>query len=452
MARAQSVTRLRPRTRSFSQATEAYSSGFFDVCLSSLDPEHSAASAALAARALLRLGRASEALELIEFLLSGKTSFSHVEMGELLTHLASARARLGQATSGIDLAFADARVYVYAAASAALEAEFLSHVARAHLMAGAVDLAEEHARNVLEVKSYLLEPSYSVPLEHSRARAYDILAFIAARRERYDEQKRCTRAALEECDRTPVRDTVFEANLLSNLAIFALDFGDDGYVRERLDRLPESDVITAQRYEVLRALGWANALRGNNLGAFRDLRDAGEVAPTLPRRIRATLDRAYFARQLNQEISAREELDFAERLSTRVDWKDVATDEGELIALLQLGQQIAPVAPLRARRLFERYKSLKPKLPPDLLATCDRRARAEELVADATISHAEGNADRATALFLEAFEIWDTLGYGVRAALVARELATLGTGTRFAEYVAREAALRPRSWFAASLR
>jgi hypothetical protein len=94
---------------------------------------------------------------------------------------------------------------------------------------------------------------------------------------------------------------------------------------------------------------------------------------------------------------------------------------------------------------------LKAKLPSNHLASSDRRAWAEELVADATISNAEGNQNRARSLYLDAFNIWDSLGYGVRAALVARELAALGAGERFAEYAAKEAALRPRSWLATSL-
>jgi len=395
----------------------------------------------------MRLGLHEEVIATVSRTLSNFSELSHLQVGELLTHKASARSRYC-ANLDIEAAFSEARVFVYAAASAALEAEFLSRESYAHLWAGELDAAETRCRQVLDVRVGFREPEYFTPIEHSNARAYDALAFIAARREQYDLQKNYTRLALDECDRASMRDVVFEANLLSNLALFSIDFGDDGYVSERLERMPELEWLAPQKYEIMRSLAWSNALRGDYLGTFRYLRDAGDVANTIPRKMRATLDRAYFARQLKQELTAREELDFAERLSSRVDWNEVATNEGELTALAFLSQEIAATLPVRARRLFLRYKTLKSKLPPNILATCDRRAWAEELGVDATISRAEGNESRAISLFIEAFEIWDSLGYRVRAALVARDLAALGAGSRFAAYVAKESSIRPRSWFA----
>jgi hypothetical protein len=402
----------------------------------------------LRARALIRLGSHEEARNVLVDAISNFPTLSHIQMGELLTHKATVEARRCSHVQDAQEAFSEARVFVYASASAALEAEFLSRESYAHLWSGDLGTAELKCRNMLEVRVGFREPDYFSPIEQSRARAYDVLAFIAARREKYDFQKQYTKLALEECDQSSTRDVVFEANLLSNLALFCIDFGDDGYVNERFHRMPEFDWLAPQRYEILRSLAWSNALRGDYLGAFRYLRDAGETANTLPRRMRATLDRAYFARQLKQDLTAREELDFAERLSARVDWNDVASNEGELVALAFLSREIASKLPARARRLFLRYKALKSKLPPNVLATGDRRSWAEEIAVDATISSAEGNTDRAVSLFLEAFGIWDSLGYRVRAALVARELAALGAGNQFALYVAKEASIRPRSWLA----
>jgi len=398
----------------------------------------------------MRLGRYDEAAATIDSAISRFPEMSHLQMGELLTHKASARSRTSIEYLDVQSAFSEARVFVYASASAALEAEFLSRESYAHLWAGELDAAEAKCRQIFEVEAGYREPAYFTPIEHSTARAHDALAFIAARREQYDLQKFHTRLALDECDRAPIRDVVFEANLLSNLSLFSIDFGDDGYVSERLDRMPEFEWLAPQRYEIMRSLAWSNALKGDYLGTFRFLRDAGEAANTIPRKMRATLDRAYFARQLKQDLTAREELDFAERLSARVDWNEVASSEGELTALAFLSQQIASTLPVRARRLFLRYKMLKSKLPPNVLASGDRRAWAEELGVDAAISRAEGNESRAISLFLEAFEIWDSLGYRVRAALVARDLAALGAGNRFSAYLAKESSIHPRSWFAST--
>lgn len=448
MAISSAVTRLKPRQLSVLEAADAYASGAFEHCASSLLNNPTVAAVSLRARALMRLGLYEDATSAVSWAISNCSELSHLQVGELLTHKAFARSRSSRGKADVEAAFSEARVFVYASASAALEAEFLSRESYAHLWAGELDAAEAKSRQVLDVRVGFREPEFFTPIEHSTARAYDALSFISARRERYDLQKYHTRLALDECDKASMKDVVFEANLLSNLALFSIDFGDDGYVSERLERMPELEWLAPQRYEIMRSLAWSNALRGDYLGTFRYLRDAGDIANTIPRRMRATLDRAYFARQLKQELTAREELDFAERLSSRVDWNEVASNEGELTALAFLSQEIAATLPVRARRLFLRYKALKSKLPPNMLATCDRRAWAEELGVDATISRAEGNENRAISLFVEAFEIWDSLGYRVRAALVARDLAALGAGSRFGAYVAKESSIRPRSWFA----
>jgi hypothetical protein len=448
MATSSVVTRLQQRRHSFGEAVEAFRNGSFELCANSLRFDSSVAATSIRARALIRLGLIDEAGELIDAVILRTPGLSHIQLGELLTLKATVESRRSSQGSDIQACFSEARVFVYASASAALEAEFLSRESYAYLWAGDLETAELRCRAVLEIHQGFRDPIYFSPLEQSWARAHDALAFIAARREQYDLQRYHTKLALDLCDASGARDVVFEANLLTNLALSAIDFGDDGYVAERLDRTPEFDWLAPQRYEILRSLAWSNALRGDYLGAFRYLRDAGETANTIPRRMRATLDRAYFARQLKQDLIAREELDFAERLSARVDWNDVASKEGELVALAFLSQELACKLPVRARRLFVRYKTLKAKLPPNVLASCDRRARAEELGVDATISKAEGNDRRAIDLFLEAFNIWDSLGYGVRAALVARELATLGAGHQFSAYLAREASIRPRAWFA----
>ncbi|MBD5633649.1 MAG: hypothetical protein IAI49_04135 [Candidatus Eremiobacteraeota bacterium] len=315
-------------------------------------------------------------------------------------------------------------------------------------VAGDFDAASTAAEGVLDLRADAQEAYHLIPLEHSRARAFDLLAFVAIRREEDALQRGALRAALEECDRAPVRDVVFEANVLTNLAIFAREFGDDGYVRARLERMHGSEQIGAQRYEILRSLAWSNALEGDHLGTFRELREASDAAPTTATKIRAIVDRAYFAGELGQGLIAREEIDFALRLSERVDWDAVAFEESELDALLHLGVATIRIDLERARELVGRYRKLKAKLPPDVLAATDRRARAEELTAEAAIAAAEGNAVRARALLLEAFETWNARGYRVRAALVARELVALDGGDRFAAYVAEEAARRPQSWLA----
>jgi hypothetical protein len=350
---------------------------------------------------------------------------------------------------------ATARAHIFSAMVPALEAELAYSEAYIHAIGGDLHAARTAARAVFDIPAAPNGPdgaSHVVPLAHSHARALDLLAFLAARAEQDDVQRAHLRAALDTIGEAK-HDAAFEANVLVNLSIFAREHGDaDGFVRDRLARLPAGDHLAGQRYEILRALAWSNALAGNHLGTFRDLREATEAAPTTATKIRATLDRAFFARELGQGLIAREELDYALRLSERVDWNDVASDECELDALLQLAVALLPVDAVRARSLFERYRRLRSKLPPERLAGADRRARAELLAAEAAFARAEGDRDRAERSLLEAFEMWHDRGYHLRAAIVARELSDLGAGDRFADCVTHEVARRPHSWFAVGVR
>jgi hypothetical protein len=442
------ITRLRTRTQPLAEIVDSYFDGLFSACAGSLQTHVTPAAANLYVRTLVRLGRPADAIDAIALVIAASPNATHAELGELMMHRAAALARMRRDDDAeMQLTLSNARAYVYSAMSPALEAELTFVEALVFAMGGDVDAAAPVARSVLDFTADG-ELEYVVPLAHTRARALDLLAFIAARREDDGARRDLLRAALDACDGSARRDIAFEANVLANLAIYAREFGDDGSVRARFERMPDVEQLRSQRYEILRSLAWSNALVGNNLGTFRDLRDASETAPTTATKIRAIVDRAYFASELGQGLIAREEIDFAVRLSERVDWSAVAHQERELDALLSLGVALIPVDVERARNVYERYRKLKPKLSPESLATIDRRARAEEITAEAKISSADGDERRAVSLFLEAFETWDARGYRVRAALVARELSALGAGERFAAYVAEEAARLPKSWLA----
>jgi hypothetical protein len=443
---------LGPRSQPYAAAVAAYWDGRFEDCLTALESHGTVAARALGARALLRVGRAPAALEAVDAALATGDDLDDRQHGELFAQRAAALARMGLG-DGVDMAstLLQARVHAYAAGAPALEAELTHIEAHAALLAGSLDEAVLTARAVFAIPPlapYLSEAKHFVPLQHSRARAHDLLAFAAARRENYRQQQEHCCAALAECDRSAQKDVVLEARLLTNLAVFAREFGDDGSVLARFKALPETPAIAPERYEIYRSLAWASALCGDHLGAFRHLRDAADMAPTTTTRIRATLDRAYLARELKQGLIALDELDYAERLAASVDWDHIPVNEDVLDTLAQLAEALALVSPARARSTFERYRALKTKLPAIRLASADRRAGAEALAVDAAISQAEGNSERAQQLYLEAFVIWDSLGYKVRAALVARALAALGAGERFSAYLRAAATQWPKSWLA----
>jgi hypothetical protein len=446
-----SVLRLQPRRQPFEVAVDSYRSGFFEVCLEALETHSGSAAAALAARCLLRLGNPAAAIQAIASV--NVENLDNHDRAELLMLGAGACGRLGRDVEA-ESRFDEALVYAEASASAALEAELVAW-RMAHAFArGRFGETELLADVVRDIEPYFETVNrHFLPVGHSKARAFEYLGLVATTRENYSLQAAMLRAALSEMTHPDARDVYFESNLLANLSFFVREFDSDeeaAFVRDRNASIEWNDGLALQRFQVLQSLGWANAMRGNHVGAFRDLRSAAEMAPNVPLKIIATLDRAYLARELNQGLIAREELDYADTLAGTVDWNAISDEQ--IRALLALAEGLAVVSPARARRYHERYRELAANLSGKFLARFDRRARAEEMVAEGKIARAEGNPARATALLLEAFETWDSLGYRWRAATAACELSELGAGTSYREYAERETAGRPQSWLANRLR
>lgn len=235
----------------------------------------------LRARALLRLGRPADAASEIDAVLEPMGShpedartLSFEQLGELHTLRATARVRCHRFPDADD-SFLSARVYTYSSGNAALEAELAYYEAPYAQAAGARIEFEAWARAVLAVHpepvSVPARPAYFVPLEHSRARAYDLLGFIAAEAHDFREQARRLRSSLEEFDRTTVRDAWFEAKQLAHLSYYVRDFGDEDvaeYVLQRYGCTEWTAELAAQQQEVLRSLGWSTAMRGDFLSAF----------------------------------------------------------------------------------------------------------------------------------------------------------------------------------------
>lgn len=438
--------RLQPRVQPFEQAVESYRFGRLGQCIDLLHGNATHAGRCLSSRALLRLGQYGPALAELDVI---GTELTHSALAEAHMQRGAALSRLSRFDEA-ERAYDTARVFTIASACAATQAEFDVHESLRHFMQGDLEKAEHFAYKVLTIEEFPSDSSdsYFVQLNHSRARSFEVLGGVEARRERYSEQSAFVCRALGELDAKPVPDVWHRLFLLHTLATLVRDLALDAeaaILRESLEQEWPAEAV-GFRFTVLRSLGMWSALRGDHVGALRDLRSASEHAPTPVLRLEATLDRALLARELHQTIMAREELDYAERLSTQIDWPNVV-GEGRHV-LLSLAEVLADRSASKARRTMERYRGIKTKLPPNLLGTSDRRWQADEAFTEAVILRAEGQADRARVFFAKAFEIWDAVGYPWRAARAALEIAELSNDPRFSEYARHEAVRRPRSWLA----
>ncbi len=118
-------------------------------------------------------------------------------------------------------------------------------------------------------------------------------------------------------------------------------------------------------------------------------------------RLAATLDRALLARELHQAIMAREELDYAERLSAQIDWSNISGEDRHV--LLLLAEVLTDRTPEKGRRAMERYRGIKTELAPDLLGISDRRWQADEAFAEGSCFAPKGQNDRAIVFFAKGF-------------------------------------------------
>jgi hypothetical protein len=442
------IARLKPRVQSFETAIDAYRDGRFSACLGALAQHSSIAAVALAARSFFRLGRHVEALSTLNSALDGVAELSHQARGELEMLRATVLGRLGRHIEA-EGAFDDARAYVLSAACPELEAEYLYSEAHARMLTGQIDECVDTCSRAIAPPSAAYGAAlHFVPLAHTRARVFQLLGRVAAARGDFVGQRCYLKMAFEEVDECNVPDVAFKAVQLANLALLVRENGnerDAAFVRAHASAMTWNVELKPQRYLILHALGWANSLRGDHLGAFRDFRAASEAAPSEALKIIASLDKAYIAEELRQHLTAAEEVEYAERLSESPSFGGSGEESD---ALLGLAQALARSQPAKARQIFLRARRLRKAVNEHHASNFDERARVDELVTEAAVCRAEGDVARAIGLFARAFAKWNTFGCTWRAALAAIELAELGAGDEYAAFARNEAERRPNSWFA----
>jgi tetratricopeptide (TPR) repeat protein len=442
------IVQLKPRLQPFEAAVDSYRQGLPLQCLDRLHGHNELPAVFLRARASLRAGCPNVGLDCLAQIDDGLL-WSNRERAEVFTLRAALQTRLSDfdtARQTLD----NGRVLALGSASASLEAEFHYYDALWSLGTDNFDEADKLARIALEVAPgfYDSDP-YFVPLANSRARALQMRGLVAAAKERYEEQADFFRDAIEELKSASTADIWLTASSLTNLAFHVRDFDlvdDAAMLRREIERAKWPDELAPMKFEIRRALGWSSALRGDHLNAFREFRAMAQCADTPARKILASVDRSYLARELGETHSAQEELEYAAKLASSVEWKKVGQ---ERIGLAQLAQEVAAFDPHHAGILFARYKELGGRrLAPNMLNNVDRRVQAFELLAEGTVLRANGSVPAAMQRFMRAYDIWDKLGYRWRAAMAALPLAEVLQEPRYVEHVKREAASRPNSWLA----
>jgi DNA-binding CsgD family transcriptional regulator/tetratricopeptide (TPR) repeat protein len=207
--------------------------------------------------------------------------------------------------------------------------------------------------------------------------------------------------------------------------------------------------FAANRFQALKALGWAKALQGDYFNAFRHLKQAAHAALTPAWKVVAACDRAYLARCLGEIRWSRQELDEAEDVALTVDWH--ATLGEERAGLLLLAELFAGIDPAKSAAYLAQYRELG-DLKSTLHAKHDARIAAFAQFSTGIVEIALNNRKRGLSELRQALKVFERFGYDFRAArcLIA-EFETTGNDELLAVAAER---LRNygQSWLAAELR
>jgi hypothetical protein len=352
--------------------------------------------------------------------------------------------------------YTEATAYAVSSNDISLEVEIDYY--RALVAFGANSLAEasalcDRALATVKVKNLALASSEMIPLGHVASRVLELRGVIYGSEGSYVAHATFSRAALAKLDASIVRDVYQEGFALRNLTILARDFdvvSDAAAMKDRVPSLSWTEDLAAVGFATYEALAWCVALRGDSIGALRNLRAAEKHITTGAEGVIICVDRAVFAREHGHMPMVIDELERATELARGVNWNDAAGDTRH--ALLSLAQAAAPMSPTLAREMLDRYTNISKAMNPNYASRIEPRTRAQENFTHGLVLRSEGRDHASMERFTDAFQIWNTIGYEWRASRAAVELAEMNAGEKYKLVVRREISQRPESIFAARAR
>ena len=418
-------------------------------CINALHFHTTFEASVLRARAFIRLRRLPEAEAAIRS--AGQTAASDVDRALYYTLLGTILDRQGD-TEGANEAWVEARRFSSGVAASAIKAELNYYVAASAWSSKDFDEAEEIARESLAEYHGDESDGGVYPVAVSLAFTYELLSAIEGVRERYETQIGLLQRGLAVLASAPARHVWAEASLLNNLASIIPEVRMPHVaqlVREYASQLRWNSEMPGWAYNVYRALGWSQALEGNDIAAFRDLREAETHAPSVARRIEVILDRSFLFASIGEKISARERFDEADQLCAKVDWN--ATEGEDRYALLWGAELAADFDPKRAAAMIRRYKAIRKPMNPLLVASTNlRRWQAYESDAYGVVAGANGDVQDGLRHLQNALQVWDSLGFEWRAAKTARAIARVTNAERHISEARRRASSYSQSWLGRS--
>jgi len=436
------TTRMRP---SLGDAVSSLLAGDFEDALDRCDAldrqgEGAPEVASLRARALLRLDRCSEALEVLGFTgAEGPTSDAD-PMRRMLIGVALTRS--GDAERGLEHL---RRIRpVVECSHASIRSEVALSIGLAHYALRHLDSAEAALDEV------------NVEDDVVYARSLEYKGWIACARGSHHEGAAMFVAALTKLEHCKAYDRFLEANCLQALAHLAVD---------GLDR-QAWQAVSVRRARVrwdAKGLGhllfrlsmstatFQNDVEGQPMEAAVEARRAYEIAPTPAYRIQALCKRASIARSAGERIAQNDHVQAAVDAFRTLNVSALSADER--IVSLTIAEELANAGrPSEARSHLDAYCRDRPAIGTLAIGGDPRRETYEQLVAG-QVAEAEAARSEATSLYRRVLKksMKSSLRHGVIAAIRLADVAGDTSYLRgYAALAARE--VRESSWIHESLK
>ncbi len=272
---------------------------------------------------------------------------------------------------------------------------------------------------------------------------------IAASRGDISQQAAILLEVIDMLDRSRVPQIQHVAHVVSQIASLARELQSEALrdaALARIDVVPWTSDTAEYHFIALRSMAWRHALDGDEFRAFRRLKEAATAAPSSGWRVVASCDRASLANALGEWRWGAQELRDADELAQAVDWRTLRGEER--FGLLSLAELHAATDPTQALAYIARYRESGKMFSPVLASAADLRVGAQEAYALGIVQAARGDRSEATRLLLEAWNVYNDIGYLWRATRAALALFELTKEKRWHECANSGIVSFSRSWLA----
>ena len=432
-------------------ARESYLRGDFQQCVAMLegrtfiDPHLRAEALFILSRALLRLQRSSEVVELLE---PAVATFSIVD--EVCT------ARMLYGTAVMLAQDVDMGLELLAAASIFADSKRADRTIRAEL---AYFRGIGHwTKREYDHASRFATVAERAKLDVLSVRATQLRAFVALANARFHDALRLFDRAHRAYALCRGRDLDLATQIILQIASLEMNLRSakvsGSHVETNGRTIPGTSfgpaIATSTRMLLLSADAWLYALDGNKKAAFRKVSDGICIAPTPAWRVRALASGAAVYHAFGEAGGALVFADDAMTIVDSVSWS--ATTDEERIGLLRLAEVCAAVNPEAAPTMLARYDAVASSMDPTRLLRdrdADPRLAGWDAYVRGLVARGLGEYESASDLLRRAVGLFSSCGFLWRAALALIELDATPVDTR-GEFSLERAAIIVRDNFPSS--